>query len=213
MLRSVVCFLVYLTAFADLLGAMHRDFSATDAAANVWNPGNPNSPPDALHGQCALGCHYGFYNGADDPNGSFSTVGMSSQTVWWRGSQTGDGTPSQDVFQLHPSGSTLNAAVRRYTVGAANGEPSHSGEVRIVGRSYDLNSGDTNVFIAVDPDGPAGAAARSYPLPVSAADLPTPEPGIRQVRGARGMNLDVTATVAPGDLAAAKAAGVVSRRI
>ncbi len=163
---------------ADPLAASHQDFSATAQEVGGWS--------------------YGYYLGADDVNGAFTTSGMSAQTDHWRGSQTADGTPAHSLFQIHPAGGSHNAVVRRYTVGPANGEPSHSGEVRIVGRFFDLNDGTTDVFIAVDSDG-SGAEGRTFPLPASAADSPAPPPGVRQLRGpGRAVSFDITTTVAPG---------------
>lgn len=172
------------------MAATHFDFSTANASANTWTPGV------AGHGLGNAGWHYGYYPEADDPNGVFTTSGMSPLPEYWRGPR-GDTTPVHDRFQMHPA-DVLWPVVRRYTVGAANGEPLPSGDVRIVGRFYDLNVGESDVFIAIDADGPSGAGGRAFPLPASAADSPTPPSGIRQVRGTRGVGFDFTTTVASG---------------
>lgn len=139
--------------------------------------------------QGTAGWQYGYYDAADSTTAPFSTNGMvplaSSYGPYWGGPDGGDTTPSANFNSMHPGGS-LRPMVRRYTVGSGT-EPAYTGAVRIVGRFFDLNTGDTDAFIAVDPDGDGGAAPRTLALPVS------------PVRGTLGqiVNFDLVVNVGP----------------
>ncbi len=146
--------------------------------------------------QGTAGFQYGFYASPDATTGAFSIANMTvvadANGNYWGGNEGGT-TPANDYRSMHPGGA-LSPSVRRYTVGSG-GEPAFTGPVRIVGRFFDLNNGNTNVFIAVDPDGDGGAGARTLVLPASAGN---PTPGIEPVRGQQGVSFDFTTYVTPG---------------
>lgn len=129
---------------SGILSATHVDFSTVGftGAATAQTP--------------VRGFTYGFYTGANattEGGGvSFSTAGMGQGSYngasEWAGAESG--TPAHNPYLgMHPALSSLNSAVRRYVVGAG-GEPSYTGQVRIVGSYWDLNSGQTSGFINVD---------------------------------------------------------------
>lgn len=163
------------SAAADTLAVSQMDFSTSGYTGAL----SPQTPVN--------GFQYGFYDSPNATTGLFSTANMIPTTGTypsWRGSE-GSATPLLGRGLAH-TGSLFSPAVRRYTVGIG-GEPAYTGEVRIAGRFFDLDTGKTDAFIAVDPDGDGGPAPRTLLLPVSP---------IRDVDGA--VNIDVTTNVAPG---------------
>lgn len=147
-------------AATGILAATHVDFSTAGYVAAITAP-----PPAIPATQTPVnGFTYGYYEGTNSKVGAFSITGMSGSGSGWNGNQ-GLGTPGQGFSSIHPgSGSTRSAVVRRYTVGAG-GEAAYSGEVRIVGRFSDIDTGAVDAFIMLDPDGDAGGGARSFLLP------------------------------------------------
>lgn len=147
-----------LSAHAETLAITHADFSTSAQGAN--------------------GFYYGYYDGSDSTTHLFVSgagqveSGMDGPRPMWR-AISGSGLPNVVPFMQHPGPSSEGSknAVRRYVVGSP-GEPSFTGIVRVVGRYFDLNDGSTKVFVAVDPDGDAGGAARNLSLPSALPSTP-----------------------------------------
>ncbi len=159
---------------SGILAATHVDFSTAGftGAATAQTPVN--------------GFTYGYYQGTDSTAGVFSTAGMTGSGPGWSGDQ-GFSTPAHGALNIHPgAGSTRSGVVRRYTVGAG-GESAFSGEIRIVGRFFDLDQGEVSGFVTIDPDGDAGVGARTF-LQSAAA-----------FNGAQAtVDFDLTTSVSPG---------------
>lgn len=153
------------SAFADVLANTAADFSTA--------------------AQGTAGFEYGYYAGVNDTSAPFSTAGMTANAASWNGTE-GSSTPGHSQADIHP-GLGRSPAVRRYTVGSS-GEAAYTGALRLVGRFFDLNTGDTDAFIAVDPDGDAGPEPRTLLL------APTPVRGTQNL----AVDFDLTVSVQPG---------------
>lgn len=102
----------------------------------------------SLVAQGTNGIQYGNYTSPNSTTGTFTTANwVVNGNVWYGGEALG--TPAISMTINHPAFSTLNPAVRRYTVGS-NGEPSLAGFVEISGMFYDQDTGPTSGFITVN---------------------------------------------------------------
>lgn len=131
------------------------------------------------------GIQYGSYLAPNVVVGTFSTVGwvavagtppVGGGSSWWYGGE-GFSTPFQSASAMHPAVSSLDPAVRRYTIGSGS-EPTYTGTVRITGNFFDLDpSGATSGFVTVD-----GINLFNVPVP----------------NGGPAVLFDFTVAVAPG---------------
>ncbi len=165
-------------SYAEVLAVSHADFSTAAQGTN--------------------GVFYGYYDGPDSTTHVFVSgvgqmqSGVSGSLPAWYRSGSGTNLPNLVPYMQHPgpSGEGSKNAVRRYMVGEA-GEPSFTGTVRVVGRFYDLDQGSTNVFVAVDPDGDAGVASRTFPFPSTHLVGPTPKPFDFTIPVSPGATIDI----------------------
>ncbi len=160
---------------ADIIAASHKDFSIAGFTT-------PTGVQNTVNG-----FNYGVYPGGTGTAGVFTTNDFSASPSEFGGSWNGadgSGTPAVSKLDMHP-GLSQSTAVRRYTV-AAGGEPLPAGPVRVVGRFFDLNSGLTHGFVALDPDGEDGAGTRNVIA------------GPAEINLAKSWSFDETVNVSPG---------------
>jgi alpha-tubulin suppressor-like RCC1 family protein len=176
---------------AEIIAATHLDFSE---AGYVPPVDRPEPELDIPATQVPFkGFTYGVYPPSTGTTGTFNFNGIYSGIeggeIFWRGTD-GSNTPGQSRFDIHP-GLSGSASVRRYTV-SSQGEPLVNGPVRIVGRFFELNSGLTHVFLAVNPDGdgsgPTGSRGIVVPATGTSVEVTVPNP----------VPFDVTVNVSPG---------------